>query len=74
MNGNRYPDQSPAPDSGADADGLSGRDRGTPSPKPSDWDGFFAALADADVPDDVLDPVERRQGVHDRDPFAEWEE
>jgi antitoxin VapB len=44
------------------------------SSRPPDWDGFFAALAEADVPSDFLDEAERNQGVHERDPFAGWRE
>ena len=44
------------------------------SRKPATWDGFFAALANADVPDDFLTPEARDQGVQDRDPFAGWHE
>ena len=39
------------------------------SPKPTNWDGFFAALNVADVPIDFLGTGERNQGPHDRDPF-----
>ena len=42
------------------------------SRRPPNWDGFFAALADATVPDEFLSPQERDQGVVDRDPFVEW--
>ena len=41
------------------------------SRKPSDWDDFFAALKDVDVPVDFLDENERNQGLQDRDPFDE---
>ena len=44
------------------------------SRRPPNWDGFFAALADADVPDEFLSAQERDQGVADRDPFARWRE
>jgi antitoxin VapB len=44
------------------------------SKKPLTWDGFFEALAEADVPDDFLSPEERHQGQQDRDPFAGWQE
>lgn len=44
------------------------------SQRPDNWDGFFAALAKADFPEDFLSPEERNQGVHDRDPFADWRE
>lgn len=44
------------------------------SPKPATWDGFFAARAAADVPDDFLSPEERDQGPQDRDPFEGWVE
>ena len=39
------------------------------SRKPANWDGFFAALKDADVPADFLSASERQQGTQDRDPF-----
>ena len=46
------------------------------SRKPPTWDGFFAALERAKVPDDFLSKEERAQGLasQDRDPFAGWEE
>ena len=44
------------------------------SRRPPDWDGFFAALRDADVPADFLDRAERDHVGHDRDPFAGWHE
>jgi antitoxin VapB len=44
------------------------------SRRPSNWDGFFAALREADVPADFLDHAERDQAAQDRDPFAEWHE
>lgn len=44
------------------------------SRKPSTWDDFFAALKDAEVPDDFLNADERRQGVQARDPVAGWTE
>ncbi len=44
------------------------------SRKPSDWEGFFAAIRDLDVPDDFLDKAERGTGSHDRDPFEGWVE
>lgn len=44
------------------------------SRKPSNWDGYFAAIRKGDVPDDFLDEADRDQGVHDRDPFADWRE
>ena len=44
------------------------------SRKPATWDGFFAALKDANVPTDFLDEKERNQGRQDRDPFAGWDE
>ncbi len=44
------------------------------SRKPATWDGFFAALADADVPADFLDTKTRHQGMQDTDPFEGWEE
>lgn len=39
------------------------------SSKPSDWGGFLAALGDGPAPADFLDPDERDQGSHERDPF-----
>lgn len=44
------------------------------SPRPNDWDSFFAVLKEADVPADFLSPEQRDQGVHDRDPFEGWVE
>ena len=44
------------------------------SRKPANWDEFFVALKDADVPVDFLDEKERNQGVEDRDPFEGWTE
>jgi antitoxin VapB len=44
------------------------------SSRPSNWDGFFAARALADVPDDFLSPEKRNQGIQDRVPFEGWEE
>ena len=39
------------------------------SRKPASWDGFLAALKDADVPADFLSASERQQGTQNRDPF-----
>ncbi|HPU51073.1 MAG TPA: AbrB/MazE/SpoVT family DNA-binding domain-containing protein [Burkholderiaceae bacterium] len=39
------------------------------SRKPANWDGFFRALQDVDVPQDFLSESERAQGSHDRDPL-----
>ena len=36
------------------------------SHKPADWDDFFAALEDAEVPADFLDEKERNQGTQER--------
>jgi antitoxin VapB len=44
------------------------------SRRPMNWDGFFDALREADVPADFLDRRERDQTGQDRDPFAEWHE
>lgn len=44
------------------------------SRKPADWDDFFAALKDAEVPTDFLDEKERDQRTQDRDPFEGWNE
>lgn len=38
--------------------------------RPLTWDGFFEALAKADVPADFLDAGERAQGPADRDCFS----
>jgi antitoxin VapB len=45
------------------------------SRRPATWDGFFAALATADVPADFLNPAERHETPHsadDRDPLEGW--
>lgn len=42
--------------------------------RPSDWDGFLVALAEADVPLDFLDEREHNQAVHRRDPLEGWAE
>jgi len=44
------------------------------SRKPASWDDFFAALKRAEVPADFLDMTERRQELHERDPFEGWRE
>jgi antitoxin VapB len=46
------------------------------SRRPPTWDGFFAALASAEVPDEFLSERERdqEQANVDRDPFAGWRE
>ena len=46
------------------------------SRRPPTWDGFFAALAGAEVPDEFLSERERDQEQEnvDRDPFAGWRE
>lgn len=44
------------------------------SDKPQNWDGFFAALAGYEVPDDYLSEEERGQEIADRDPFEGWRE
>lgn len=41
------------------------------SRKPANWDDFFIALKNADVPNNFLDKQEREQGTQDRDPFEE---
>jgi antitoxin VapB len=41
---------------------------------PPNWDGFFAALAAADVPEDFLEERQRDHDADDRDPFAGWQE
>lgn len=40
------------------------------SRKPENWDSFFLALENADVPEDFLSPTDRNQSSQDRDPFA----
>jgi len=42
------------------------------SRKPSNWDEFFAALGQVEVPADFLTPETREQGSHERDLFADW--
>jgi antitoxin VapB len=44
------------------------------SPRPTDWDSYFAVRALTDVPDDFLSPEERDQQFQDRDPFEGWQE
>jgi antitoxin VapB len=46
------------------------------SRRPPTWDGFFATLAGAEVPDEFLSERERdqEQANVDRDPFAGWRE
>jgi len=44
------------------------------SRKPPNWDGFFAALKDANVPTDFLSNDERNQTAQNRDPFKDWSE
>jgi antitoxin VapB len=39
------------------------------SRRPATWDGFLAALAPAEVPDDFLGPKDRNQDDPQRDPF-----
>jgi antitoxin VapB len=38
------------------------------SRRPPTWDGFFAALVGAEVPEEFLSDQERDQGLSDRDP------
>jgi len=40
------------------------------SRKPENWDSFFLALKNADIPADFLSPEDRKQDLQDRDPFA----
>ena len=44
------------------------------SRKPTTWDGFFAALEGAHVPQDFLSEAERAQDSQNRDPLAGWRE
>jgi antitoxin VapB len=46
----------------------------TLSAKPRSFGRFFAALANAETPDDFLSPAERRQEGTEPDPFEGWEE
>ncbi|MDY7575709.1 AbrB/MazE/SpoVT family DNA-binding domain-containing protein [Actimicrobium sp. CCI2.3] len=39
------------------------------SRKPANWDDFFSALKNAEVPVDFLGAQERQQSTQDRDPF-----
>jgi antitoxin VapB len=39
------------------------------SARPSNWDGFFAALDATDFPAEFLGPQDRAQGRQDRDPL-----
>ena len=41
------------------------------SRKPENWDSFFLALKEADVPSDFLSPEDRKQASQNRDPFDE---
>ncbi len=40
------------------------------SRRPDSWDGLFALDATTTVPADFMTSEDRRQGPHDRDPFA----
>jgi len=42
------------------------------SRKPTTWDGFFAVLEGANVPQDFLSEADRAQGTHGRDPLGGW--
>nr|WP_173943711.1 AbrB/MazE/SpoVT family DNA-binding domain-containing protein [Polynucleobacter antarcticus] len=44
------------------------------SRKPDNWDGFFLALNQAEIPLGFLSAEERNQGIHNRDPFEGLEE
>lgn len=44
------------------------------SKRPSNWDDFFIALKNANIPADFLSENERNQNVLNRDPFEGWEE
>ena len=44
------------------------------SRRPPTWDGFFAALKNAEIPADFLDERDRDQAAQDRDPFEHWRE
>jgi len=42
------------------------------SEKPQDWDSFFAAAQNTDIPGDFLAP--EQSAAQERDPFAGWHE
>lgn len=44
------------------------------SARPTTWDGFFEALKGVEIPDDFLDPEDRKKTREDRDSFEGWEE
>ncbi len=44
------------------------------SQRPLNWESFFAAAAEAQVPEDFLDERERNQEFTFRDPFEGWQE
>ncbi|MGD1038615.1 MAG: type II toxin-antitoxin system VapB family antitoxin [Roseiarcus sp.] len=44
------------------------------SRRPDSWDGFFAALDQAGVPDDFLGASERQADAPERDPLEGWSE
>ena len=44
------------------------------SRKPTTWDGFLAALTDANVPAEFLATGDRQQNAQHRDPFGGWKE
>lgn len=41
------------------------------SRRPADWNDFFIALKNADIPADFLSPEERQQIEDDRDPLTD---
>ena len=44
------------------------------SRRPDSWQGFFAALDEAAVPDDLLGTAERKTEAPERDPLEGWSE
>lgn len=44
------------------------------SRKPANWDGFFAALKDTEIPSGFLGKKERAQKERKRVPFEDWQE
>jgi antitoxin VapB len=40
--------------------------------RPPNWDSFFAALKEADIPDDFLDKSNRLPDPLPKDPFEGW--
>ena len=43
------------------------------SARPKTWDGFFGALKGVEIPNDFLNPADRRKELTRPDPFEDWE-